>query len=44
MTSSLGLYPADSIALIIVSKASSVESKAGANPPSSPTAVLRLRE
>src|SRR5690606_9100202 len=38
-----GLYPAVSIAFRIVSIASSVPSNVGAKPPSSPTAVDRLR-
>ena len=43
ITSSPALYPALPIALIIVSNASSVPSKTGAKPPSSPTAVLKPR-
>ena len=37
------MYPAFSIALIIVSTASSVPSNLGAKPPSSPTAVSKPR-
>ena len=41
LTSSPGLYPAFSIASIITCIASSLVERFGANPPSSPTAVLR---
>ena len=43
-TSLPGTYPAASIAARIVSTPSSVPSKRGANPPSSPTAVSKPRD
>ena len=42
-TSSPGSYPAAAIPTISISRAASFDSRSGAKPPSSPTAVLRPR-